>query len=517
MTRFARNTSLILLFASAAAAAQEDATEELPVDEPDNAPFEESLPGTEAASLPMEQTVPVAESGEPALVEPLSDEELLQLEFERYKQLIADGVLDEADSTAKRVIELAIRTSGPDSIETSRALSNLGNVQYRLGQYESAAQNFQSAITIIEEVEDRLHSSLVNPIRGLGASQLAAGRPDLAVQTFTRGVHITHVNDGPHNMGQVELLETLAESRLRMGLIDEAKSAHESIYSLNLRFFQSNPLDMVPSLMRRASWQNRTGYILDERSTYRHVIRIIESATSKTDVRLIPPLTRMGRSFFYPDRSGVEQYAVDSTTAGELYFKRALRIARESPESNWDILSGALIAIADYNMMLSQSRMVRAKNRYEEAWAILADGNEGKRKDKLRSEFGKPKALRFFPLPKFAGSATAADRANPDVALREGSIRFSYDVSERGKIANFKIIEANPSEFYDIRRSVIREMRGRQYRPRFDSGEPTETTGLIGTHRFLYKQSDLMALRRQEQAEQEEETKDKPADTETDT
>ncbi|MEM8683237.1 MAG: tetratricopeptide repeat protein [Pseudomonadota bacterium] len=514
MTRHARNASLLLLFASAAAFAQEEPAAESALAEPDTTTLDDTTLATDSATLPIDQTVPVADAEEVPTAPPPSDEELLQAEFDRYRQLISDGVLDEADSTAKRVIELAIRTSGPDSVETARALSNLGTVQYRMGQYESAAQNYQSAITIIEEVEDRLHTSLINPIRGLGASQLASGRPDLAAQTFSRGVHITHVNDGPHNMGQVELLETLAESRLRMGLIDDAKTAHESIYALNLRFFQSNPMDMVPSLMRRASWQNRTGYIFDERSTYRHVIRIIESSTSKTDVNLIPPLTRMGRSFFYPDRSGIEPYAVDSVTSGELYFKRALRIARESPESDWDILSGALIAIADYNMMLPQSRLVRAKNHYEEAWTLLAENNEGKRKDKLRSEFGKPRELKFFSLPKFAGSATAADRANPDVALREGSIRFSYDVSERGKIANFKIIEANPSEFYDVRRSVIREMRSRQYRPRFENGTPVVTTGLIDTHRFLYKQSDLMALRRQEEAEQEEETQEEPADTE---
>lgn len=259
MTRHARNASLLLLFASAAAFAQEEPAAESALAEPDTTTLDDTTLATDSATLPIDQTVPVADAEEVPTAPPPSDEELLQAEFDRYRQLISDGVLDEADSTAKRVIELAIRTSGPDSVETARALSNLGTVQYRMGQYESAAQNYQSAITIIEEVEDRLHTSLINPIRGLGASQLASGRPDLAAQTFSRGVHITHVNDGPHNMGQVELLETLAESRLRMGLIDDAKTAHESIYALNLRFFQSNPMDMVPSLMRRASWQNRTG------------------------------------------------------------------------------------------------------------------------------------------------------------------------------------------------------------------------------------------------------------------
>ena len=521
MTRKVSNPALILLVASTAAFAQEEPLpdQSVPVTEPAEE-IAEAMPDDEIPQqeeLLPDQTVPVAEPGEELAEPPPSDEELLEMEFARYKELVADGIFDEADSVAKRVIELAIRTSGPDSMETARALSNLGTVQFRTGQYESAAQNYESAISIIEEVEDRLHTSLINPLRGLGASQMAAGRPDLASQTYSRGVHITHVNEGPHNMGQVELLESLAESQLRMGLVDEAKTVHENIYSLNLRFFRSNPLDMVPSLMRRARWQNRTGYILDERSTYRHVIRIIEQSTSKDDVRLIPPLTRLGNSFFYQDLSGVEQFAADSPLAGELYFKRALRIARNSPQSTWDIKTDALIAIGDYNMMQSPSRLLRAKTHYEEAWGILLEDGEGRRDEKLRAEFSQPKPLRFYGLPKFGGSATAADRANPEVALREGTIRYSYDISPRGRVANFKIVEANPSEFYDVRRSVIREMRSRQFRPRYVNGEPVETTGLIDTHRFFYKQSDLASLRKQEEVEQDIETAEEPAEAETET
>ncbi|MEM9402541.1 MAG: tetratricopeptide repeat protein [Pseudomonadota bacterium] len=507
MTRRARNSTLILLVASAAALAQEETATEA------------DAPAAALVETGLDQTVPVADADPVDALpdEPLSDEQLLEQEFERYKALLADGILDEADSTAKKVIELAIRSSGPDSIETARALANLGTVQYRLGQYESAAQNYESAIAIIEEVEDRLNAGLVNPLRGLGASQMAAGRPDLASQTFSRGVHITHVNEGPHNMGQVELLESLAEARLRMGNVDDAKTAHESIYALNQRFFQSTPVDMVPSLMRRANWQHRTGYILDERSTYRHVIRIIESATDKNDVRLIAPLTRMGLSYFYPDRTGAEYFTAESAATGELYFKRALRIARESPDSDWNTLTGALLALGDYNMRLTQNRLIRARKNYAEAWTLLSEGDDNRKQEKLQAEFGKPHALKSFNLSRFAGSATAADRANPDVALREGTVRYSYDISDRGKVENLKVVEASPSEFYDVRRSVIREMRSRQYRPRYENGEPVVTTGLIDTHRFFYKQSDLLALRRQEAAEEEAEAQEEPSEAETDT
>ena len=302
-------------------------------------------PGDVAADLPrqqptLDQVVEVAEDAPIEEAPEITDEERLQQAYARYRELMDDKIYDEADNAAKRVVELAIRVNGPNSTETARALTNLGIVQHSNGQYDAAQQNFQSAIDIIEEQEDRLNGMLINPLRGIGAAQLEGGRPDLAAETFARAVHITHVNDGPHNMGQIELLETLAETQLRMGMTKEAKEVHDSIYGLNARHYRSNPIDMVPSLMRRASWQHRTGYIIDERATYRRIIRIIERDGGKMDTRLIDPLTRLGRSYFFLDLSGVDALNQPGSSSGEIHFKRALRVARESEQSNWEIAGG---------------------------------------------------------------------------------------------------------------------------------------------------------------------------------
>ena len=84
---------------------------------------------------PPDQLVPVADEippdDAPAPAPELTDEQQLLAQFERYKSLMGDGVLDEADTVAKRVVELAIRVSGPDSTDTARALTNLGIVQHR--------------------------------------------------------------------------------------------------------------------------------------------------------------------------------------------------------------------------------------------------------------------------------------------------------------------------------------------------------------------------------------------------
>ncbi len=45
-------------------------------------------------------------------------------------------------------------------------------MQHSTEQYDASQQNFESAIEIIEDNEDQLNDQLVNPLRGLGASQL---------------------------------------------------------------------------------------------------------------------------------------------------------------------------------------------------------------------------------------------------------------------------------------------------------------------------------------------------------
>jgi tetratricopeptide (TPR) repeat protein len=130
-------------------------------------------------------------------------------------------------------------------------------VQHRNKQFDAAQQNFESAIDIIEDIEDRLNHRLINPLKGLGAAQLEGGRPDLAMQTFGRAIHVTHVNEGPHNLDQIEILESLAETNVRLGNIEDAREMHDKIYLLHRRRYEDDQLALIPSLMRRAEWQSR--------------------------------------------------------------------------------------------------------------------------------------------------------------------------------------------------------------------------------------------------------------------
>jgi tetratricopeptide (TPR) repeat protein len=442
---------------------------------------------------PLEQTVPVADGGNELVDEAaneavsLSPEDALLEEFAYFRELIAEQNYDAADASAKRVVEMAIRTHGPQSLETSKALSNLGLVQHNNGQYDAAIQNFTSSIEILEIVEDRLTAQLINPLKGLGAAQLGNGRPDLAAATFGRATHITHVNEGPHNIEQIELLESMAESNVRLGDIEVARDILDRIHALNVRHFENDALGLLPSLMRRADWQHRAGYYNDERATYRRTIRIIETSSGKDDPRLVTPLVKLGETYYFYAPVAVEGMRGGAGASGETYFRRAVRIAEKSEDFPWLDLAKTKLALADYYAYFDGQS--RARKLYGEVWSDLSTDADrlAVRKDLLE----RPISLREEQLPLYAGDSSSA---TGDAMLR-GTIRVDYSISKRGRVKDIRTV-ASPTEFTDMQRTVHREIRGRFFRPPMVDGEPVEAADQVYVHEFLYRQAELDALRK---------------------
>jgi len=438
---------------------------------------------------PLDQTVPVAEEVAAPEAQPVIDlEEQLLEEFARYRRLMQQGTLDEADTAAKRIVEMAIRVYGPQTRETASALNNLGIVQHSTGQYDAAIQNFTSSIEIIEAVEDRLNDALVNPLMGLGAAQLGSGRPDLAQKTYYRATHITHVNEGPHNLDQIEILERIAETLMRMDEIKEARSILDRIHVINTKQFEKNPMGLLPSLMNRAAWQHRSGYYAEERSTYRRAIRIIESGAGKNDPLLIEPLRRLGESFYFVDLKMATPQEQGFVANGEAYFKRAARIAEKNTDLDWHDLTATKVALADYYTYTGDQS--RARKLYKQVWSLLSTDEE--RLVTRNTMFADPVAIRTEPLPEHAGKVNNANSSRND--LIAGKVTVDYAVSNRGRVTHL-MANVFPPEFTDMEKIVHRQLRRSVYRPRLADGVPVESSGLIFEHNFSYLKSDLDALR----------------------
>jgi tetratricopeptide (TPR) repeat protein len=423
----------------------------------------------------------------PKLSENETNLEELRRNFELYKSAIATGSFGEADTLAKRMVELAIRLYGLDSHESAKALTNLGLVQQKNKDYNSAVLNFTAAVGIIERIEDRLYSDLINPLRGLGAAQLGAGRADLARDAFSRAVHISHVNEGPHNLMQIDVLEDLAETYLTVGETDEAIDVHKFIYNLESRNIDLKSEAFIPALERQAEWLHRMGIYEKERMTWRRIIHILEDTRGKGDLSLISPLTGLGNSYLFVTEIMAEHFVAPAVTSGDTYLKRALRIANENEDTTWLQLQNSMIALADYYTLTGRGK--KAKRAYVDSWELLSADPERLATRKARLE--QPHVLRSVRPPKYYNSSRSDNgQAAPD-SFEVGTIVVGYNVSRRGETRQIGVIDANPRGLDEMEYSVKREVRRMLHRPRMADGETVETLNQSYVHEFYYRPSEL--------------------------
>ena len=429
-----------------------------------------------------------------------SDLEELHRTFALYKSAVANNSYDEADTLAKRMVELAIGLFGLDSHESAKALTNLGLVQQKNKDYESAVLNFTAAIGIIERIEDRLNSELVNPLRGLGAAQLGSGRPDLAKRAFDRAVHVTHVNEGPHNLLQIRILEDLAETYLSVGETSEALDVHQFIYNLEARNADLKSEEIIPALERQAEWLHRMSIYEKERITWRRIINILEDSRGKKDLSLIEPLTKLGTSYLYISNFQAENFSEGSVASGDTYLKRAIRILESNPDAPWSTMQKSIVTLGDYYTL--SGRATKANRIYKEAWEILSDGEE--RLQTRANTLEKPHILQGINPPKYYNSTHTEDGENKPENFEIGSIVMSYRVSYRGSTRDVEVIDASPAGLTTMEYSLGRELRNMVHRPRMEDGEAVDTLNQTYTHEFYYRLSDLPQLEGEADAEQGE-------------
>lgn len=416
-----------------------------------------------------------------------SDIELLLRNFESYKSALTFGNYSEADTLAKRVVESSIKLYGLDSHESAKALSNLGLVQQKNKDYETAVMNFTAAIDIVERIEDRLNRELMRPLRGLGAAQLASGHADLARASFDRAMHISHVNDGPLNVLQIGILEDLAEIHLTSGNVDKAADLHEFIYNLEARNTDLNSEDIIPALERQAEWLHRLNSFEKERVAWRKIIRILEKSRGKKDLSLIGPLTGLGTSYLYQSDYQSENYTDGTMTSGDTYLKRAARIADQHADATWMTRLQTRLALADFYTLSLRAR--KAGRAYKETWDFLS--TDEAQLETRNSLFDQPKLLQPIYPAKYFNSERKEGPAGPPDNFELGTIILSYTISDRGFSKNIKIVEANPAGLKQMEYSVAREARRLIYRPRLEDGIAVETLNQSYVHEFYYRPSDV--------------------------
>ncbi len=395
--------------------------------------------------------------------------------FRTYRRLYDSGRYTSAIEAGKRVVVLSIEVNGRDDLQTARALTNLAIAQQQNGEYEAAVQNYEAAIDIVERVESRLSKHLINPLRGLGNTYLDAGRPDEAIRVYDRAVHLTHVNSGPQNLDQVDLLDALAESFVRLQDLEEASEIQDLSYQLYARRFGEDSTAILPALQRRARWLHRLGLFSQERDVWNHAIDVIEAEYGEDDLRLIEPLNGLARTYLYD----IEQTV---SNRGEWALRRAQEIAEDHPESTPSLVAEGFIDTGNYHTLRGEAQ--KARRAYRRAWELLSEHESlAAMRDR---RFDRPVLIRPARAPAYADEETNPV-VNPVYRGREfdrGVVVAAFTVNARGRTEDIDVVESEPPGLMDD--EVKRAVRRMVYRPRYRDGQPVSTPGQTFRHRFSY-------------------------------
>lgn len=410
--------------------------------------------------------------------------------FAIYLNAVSDREFAEADTLAKQIVELTIEIHGADSDELSKALTNLAIAQQGIKDFESSVLNYNAAIGIIERMQDRLSPDLINPLRGLGAAHLASGRPDLARESFDRAIHVSHVNAGPHNLEQVETLQSLAETYLTVGELKDAVDVQKRIYYLQARNIDEDSMEIIPALRTRANFQNRMQLFEQQRYTLRRMISVIEDNKGKDSLDLIRPLTELGNSFLYTSSNDITYASSQpiSVTSGEVYLKRAVRVADANEGVDFKIVMTTKLNLADY--YVRSSRPNRGHRVYREVWELLSEGEEQLAMRAKHLE--QPVLLEGVNPPTIYGAAENVAPANANLpGFVSGKATYEYSVSTRGNATNILLVDADPRGLDDLYENVGRQLRRIIHRPRLENGLPVRSDKVPYEHSFLYRPDDL--------------------------
>lgn len=404
----------------------------------------------------------------------------------QFRESMADAQYEEAEVSAKQLLEHLQGLAAVPPASTAQALSNLGLVQRLTGQYESSAQNYRAAISIIQRQDDMLSGKLIEPLQGLATTYRDSGDYREALRTYDQALHISHVNDGPNSIKQAQILSGMVDVNLAADSLTSAFGLLDRMYGLYERRYSANALELLPVLYERAELLNRLDRHGEERRTYRRIARIMARSYGQTDPTLIDPYIAIGRTYLH-EASEVVFRSEPTTQNGESYFQLALEVAEANPQLHPETLAECVLALGDYYTVMSVNDL--AELQYRRAWDLLSAHDL---LEVRRAHFEMPVPLRRTALgmyPDFDYGWSSSDvRADE---LTGGYIVARFRVTSRGRVRNVELVESNPQGYSQMETRVRFGVKDFIYRPRILDGEPAASTDILYRHDFFYRASDL--------------------------
>jgi tetratricopeptide (TPR) repeat protein len=408
-----------------------------------------------------------------------------------YKQFLVDYQAKryaEAQPLAEQLVKLTEEQYGPDELQLTNPLTNLATIHYKLGNYPAAIENYQRTLRILQAKSTNADKQQIRPLHGLGVSFLGARDPESAVVALKRAADLSRNNDGLFNIGQVEFIDALIDAYESTGRF--AESEKEAGYALRVEeaAYGRNSVKLLDRLDKLALWFENDRRYTSERNTYERSLAILQKSGAANDLRRIPPLRGIARSFrleafygiegadngatFNTGNNGAPVFA-DGTQQrrGESSLTTALQII-ESSQPVDPVLRGVVLTdLGDWYLVANNTR--RAYDTYAEAWKSLNDARDTKLLEW-------PRVLAYRP------SVSSVDRSQLDPKEAQlKAVELHFTVTRDGRLENVSSPTTDVPE--GIVRNSVTSMRRSRYAPRIENGAAVATNDVVFVERVLIR------------------------------
>ncbi len=404
-------------------------------------------------------------------------------------------------------------------------------------------ENYLREIQEIEAENGPWSDSLSEQLGGLGAAYQARGQHNDAIEAFERAIHISRINNGLYDLGQVPMVESMIDSLLARNRREDAHDMFDYLYWLHKRSYGESDPQMLPVIDKLGNWylndyahnpsQRHFSELLAARNMFDNADAIANAAYDENDLRLISPLRGVavsswffanlnshtltsaiekrrleneigpeinkrdfenmlssgvvqGSGVYYPSNPELPnrllRYIRTSYVDGKDALGRMIDIYSNNPESPLGAATIAKIELADW-YLLHDSRS-KAMDLYKEAYnAFLTDEATQPLAEKV---FNHPAALPDLAL---VDSLIEQQGDDPEVFELEDSAKeiqyvlVSFNINRFGDVKKVDIIESHPSDAAGLRSRVKNALASTRFRPRFVDGEPVDTEGLV--HKYI--------------------------------
>ena len=394
----------------------------------------------------------------------------------------------EAQPLAERLVELTEAQYGSEELPLTNPLTNLATVHYKLGHYAAAIENYQRTLRILQAKSTIADKQQIRPLHGLGVSFMGANDPESAVVALKRAADLSRNTDGLFNINQIEFIDALIDAYEASGRYPDAEK--EALYAMRVEeaAYGRSSIKLLNRLDRLARWYESARRYTSERNVYERALGILAKSAPENDLRRVPPLRGIARSFRLEAFYGVEGADTGTTfnagnagapvfsdgtqqRRGETSLNTALSIIDANKPTNEQLRGEVLIDLGDW--FLVSNSMRRAFDSYADAWKALASVSNTKI---LES----PRILAYRP------SISSVDRSQLDPAEAViKTVKLQFKVDRDGRIDEVTSPTTDVPE--NIVRNSVSSMKRSRYAPRIENGAAVPTDNVVFYERVLVK------------------------------